>query len=144
MSKKHADKRKSKKSISKEARSMEKHLEALNSVIWAYLESDCAKDPMWTIKRNLVQIKVPMLWHEYFADVCKHIGIKDKDSIDVLFCDLVKGNWDRLHCTEAESGMSFTEWAEKFYYDLVYFSDRWSVDRLCRAHWAFRHMMNLA
>ena len=76
-------------------------------------------------------------WHEIFIHVCYHLDI-NKKSAEVLWNNLAYGNWEHLHQTEEEENYSEEEWFKNFYYDVLYCSDRWSLDRLERCHWQFR------
>lgn len=76
-------------------------------------------------------------WHILFIKICKQLGIKRK-SAEILFDDMCCGNWTHLHQTDEERKRTADDWLSEFAGDVWYCSDRWSVDRLMRAHWQFR------
>ena len=76
-------------------------------------------------------------WKEIFFHVCYEMGINRK-SADVLFEDLVFGNWKHLHHTDEEKQFTKSDWFQNFMWELHYCADIWSLDRLTRCHWLFR------
>lgn len=76
-------------------------------------------------------------WRKLFESICLRMGINGK-SADVLWESMCLGNWEKLHRTEEDESRTVDEWFDKFYMDMLYCSDRWSMDRLMRVHWAFR------
>lgn len=76
-------------------------------------------------------------WHKIFNNVCLYLGI-NKRSANVLWSDMCYGNWKHLHKTEEEVKKTESQWFDDFVNDMLYCSDRWSVDRLMRVHWMFR------
>lgn len=76
-------------------------------------------------------------WHGIFIHVCYYLGI-NKKSAKVLWENFTQENWEHLHQTEEEKQYGEKEWFDKFFYDVLYCSDRWSLTRLERCHWAFR------
>lgn len=80
-------------------------------------------------------------WEDLFYSVCSYLISGDATTADVLYSELVAGNWKRLHVTEEESGYSINDWITMFKDEVFYCSDRWSFDRLSRCHWLFRRVM---
>ena len=76
-------------------------------------------------------------WKEIFMHVCYYLGIGSR-SANVLWKELANGNWSHLHYTDEEKELTQSDWFETFMMDVFYCSDRWSLDRLTRCHWAFR------
>lgn len=62
----------------------------------------------------------------------------NKHAIDYMWKYLAEGNWEHLHQTDEEQGMSADDWLEAFRWEVFYCSDRWSLDRLMRCHWLWR------
>jgi hypothetical protein len=62
----------------------------------------------------------------------------------MLWSELAAGNWKRLHLTPAEEEKTEAEWLNEFRWDVLYCSDRFSLDRLMRCHWLFRRYMEAA
>lgn len=76
-----------------------------------------------------------------FFSICKDwFGWKNnRKQIEDFYDELVQGNWKRLHYTKKEKGMSADDVLKNSIVpDMFYFSDRWSIDRLCRIHYDFR------
>lgn len=57
-----------------------------------------------------------------------------------LFYELVKGNWEHIWETDEEKKMTIAELYEQLRWDVFYFSDRMSWDRLCRIHWNWQRI----
>lgn len=57
-----------------------------------------------------------------------------------LFYELAKGNWKHLWETDEEKKMTIAELCEQLRWDVFYFSDRMSWDRLCRIHWNWQRI----
>ena len=57
-----------------------------------------------------------------------------------LFYELVKGNWEHIRETDEEKKMTIAELCEQLRWDVFYFSDRMSWDRLCRIHWNWQRI----
>lgn len=85
--------------------------------------------------------KVEEYWHRTFCCVAKYLGFGRKER-GILWDQLVRGNWERLHTTEEEDGKAPDHWLEKLAWDCFYCSDRWSLDRLTRCHWLYRAYMS--
>lgn len=83
---------------------------------------------------------IEQAWREAFGAAARHLGFTRKDA-SLLWGELACGDWDRLHLTEAEQGKPASDWLDGFASEVFYCSDRWSLDRLARAHWAFRMYM---
>lgn len=81
--------------------------------------------------------KVEEHWHRAFNCVAKHLGF-NKVTRRILWEDLVIGNWERLHQTDDESHWTPEKWLDKLRWEVMYCSDRWSLDRLTRCHWIWR------
>ena len=82
-------------------------------------------------------------WHKIFVHVCYYLDI-DENSAEVLWKNLAYGNWEHLYQTKEEEKFSEEEWFINFRYDILYCSDRWSLDKLERCHWQFRQWMRKA
>lgn len=82
-------------------------------------------------------------WHLIFQEVAKTLGF-DSVAIDILWDNLVVGNWERLHATDEERALSEADVLKAFKSDVFYCSDRWSLDRLTRCHWLYRQYMRKA
>ena len=80
---------------------------------------------------------VERLWHAVFGCVLKSFGVPKK-SRRLLWEELVKGNWGRLHQTKSEFELSSSQWLGQLHDEVWYCSDRWSLDRLTRCHWLYR------
>lgn len=78
--------------------------------------------------------KVTEYWHRVFNCVAKYLGF-NKATRKVLWDELVLGNWRLLHSDEQKTA---DDWLNDLYYDVMYCSDRWSLDRLTRCHWMYR------
>lgn len=76
-------------------------------------------------------------WYGIFSDVCWYLGINKRSSKE-LWLQMCEGNWTHLHLTEEEKKLTDDEWFNDFNAEVLYCSDRWSVDRLMRCHWMFR------
>ena len=81
--------------------------------------------------------EVERLWHLAFSSVLCEFGFPYK-CIELLWDELVVGNWERLHMTDAERERTAAEWLEQLRPEVFYCSDRWTIDRLTRCHWLFR------
>lgn len=77
-----------------------------------------------------------VIWRPLFTRVCQHLGISKRSSY-VLYDNLDDCNWEHLHLTEEEKKYPSSKWRELFVYDVHYCSDRWSLSRLLRVHWAY-------
>ena len=76
-------------------------------------------------------------WHQVFNIVLRDLGFTRKQR-SFMWGELMYGNWDRLHLTDEEKAKPSSEFLDDFYYDVLYCSDRWSLDRLMRCHWLYR------
>lgn len=88
-------------------------------------------------QRNCNPRKVEEYWHRAFSCVAKYLGFGRKER-GVLWNELVAGNWKRLHQTEDEENWTPEMWLDALYWQVMYCSDRWSLDRLTRCHWLWR------
>lgn len=82
-------------------------------------------------------------WHRAFSCVAKSLGVNKKVR-KILWDNLAVGNWAHFHPTDEEAKLTACERLEKLHWDVFYCSDRWSLDRLTRCHWAFRQYMHAA
>lgn len=79
------------------------------------------------------------VWKPLFLRIAMHIGLQ-KRSASLLFEDFgVMNNWEHLHPTDREMHMTAEQCASHFLCDTHYCSDRWSLDRLLRVQWMYRH-----
>lgn len=85
---------------------------------------------------------VLVMWKRTFCCVAKYLGF-NRATRRILWEELVRGNWKRLHQTTEEESKTAEEWLEMFCGDVAYCSDRWSLDRLTRCHWLFRQYMGV-
>lgn len=92
---------------------------------------------------DISPVTVERCWHEIFTHICYYLGINSK-SVEVLWANLGRENWTHLHQTEDEKQRTEKEWFDAFYHDMLYCSDRWSLTRLERCHWAFRQWYKIA
>lgn len=83
--------------------------------------------------------KVTEYWHRVFNCVAKYLGF-NKATRKILWDELVFGNWKRLHTDESKSA---DDWLNSLRYDVMYCSDRWSLDRLTRCHWMYRNYVRV-
>ena len=81
--------------------------------------------------------KVEELWHRAFCCIAKYLGF-NRPTRRILWHELAVGNWKHLHKTTKEEAKAADEWLEDFRWDVIYCSDRWSLDRLTRCHWLYR------
>ena len=88
-------------------------------------------------------LKAYNCWYEIFKDVCCYLGFNRK-SAKILWKNLSYENWEHLHQTEEEKQYGEKEWFDKFYWDVFYCSDRWSLTRLERCHWKFKQWIRMA
>lgn len=58
------------------------------------------------------------------------------------FSGACSGNWERLHLMSMEEDIPSEKWAESLLYEVWYFSDRWSWDRVLRAQWKWKQLCN--
>ena len=79
---------------------------------------------------------IELAWYQAFNAILVSFGVCNQT--DFFWNNLVAGNWKRLHLTADEEEVIKVEWLDKFYWDVSYCSDRWSLDRLCRCHWLYR------
>ena len=93
----------------------------------AYVYNNLSIDPEMVVR----------LWRSVFGCVLKSFGVPKK-SRRLLWEELVKGNWGRLHQTERECELSSSQWLGQLHDEVWYCSDRWSLDRLTRCHWLYR------
>ena len=89
------------------------------------------------IKSEPTHNGVEARWHEIFSHACKLLGF-NKSAARILWSELAYGNWDHLQETDEERNKSTDELLYDFYSDVMYCSDRWTLDRLMRCHWQFR------
>ena len=81
--------------------------------------------------------KVEEHWHRTFNCVAKYLGF-NRSTRRILWEDLVRGDWGRLHQTPVEECKTSDDWLDRLHWEVVYCSDRWSLDRLTRCHWIWR------
>lgn len=86
---------------------------------------------------NCTPEKVTEYWHRAFCCVAKYLGF-NAATRRILWEELVAGNWSRLHLSYDEGLNTSDDWLRDFCWDVVYCSDRWSLDRLTRCHWLYR------
>lgn len=89
---------------------------------------------------NCTPKKVTEYWHRTFFCVAKYLGF-NRATRRILWEELVAGNWSRLHLSYDEGLNTSDDWLKDFCWDVVYCSDRWSLDRLTRCHWLYRTYM---
>ena len=89
---------------------------------------------------NCTPEKVTEHWHRVFCCVAKYLGF-NRATRRILWEELVAGNWSRLHLSYDEGLNTPDDWLQDFRWDVVYCSDRWSLDRLTRCHWLYRTYM---
>lgn len=87
--------------------------------------------------------EITIAWYKCFIKICKKFNINRRGA-NLLFRHMCVGNWKKIHLTTEEYEMTANEWLDIFLNDLFYCSDRWSVDRLMRVHWAFRQYVRAA
>lgn len=75
-------------------------------------------------------------WHKAFNGILMSFGFDG--NLTFFWNNLVAGNWKRLHLTADEEDLEPKEWLDKLYWEVLYCSDRWSLDRLMRCHWLYR------
>ena len=79
-------------------------------------------------------------WHHTFCCIAEYLGF-NRQSRRILWNELVYGNWERLHMTDAEEEYTPDHWLSCLGDDVWYCSDRWCLDRLTRCHWLYRKYM---
>ena len=86
--------------------------------------------------KNGSENDIESAWYQAFDAILASFGVCNRT--DFFWNSLVAGNWKRLHLTADEEEVTKAEWLDKFYWEISYCSDRWSLDRLCRCHWLYR------
>ena len=84
--------------------------------------------------------EVERLWRQAFEAVLIAQRFTRR-AIDWMWEELAVGCWKRLWPTDEEKERTAGEWLREFAGDVFYCSDRWSLDRLARCHWAWRRYM---
>lgn len=59
---------------------------------------------------------------------------------DEFIEDACSGNWERMHLTRPEDYLTSEQWAKHLLNEVIYFSDRWSWDRVIRAQWIYKRL----
>ena len=80
-------------------------------------------------------------WRALFYRVLREECGFNRAACRALWDGLAQGNWKHLRMSGDEEGLSADEWLERFAGDVLYCSDRWSIDRLTRCHWTFRRWL---
>lgn len=84
---------------------------------------------------NSVEVFVTPKWYEAFTLILKRFGWNRK-AINHLW-DGFGHNWEHFWRTEEEKLLSADDWRDKFFGEIFYCYDRWSIDRILRAHWTY-------
>lgn len=72
--------------------------------------------------------------------VLTHVFGMSKESAKDFVKNTCQGNWERLHETSVEKTLKAEDYADNLRWDIFYFSDRWSWDRVLRAQWSYQRI----
>lgn len=84
---------------------------------------------------------ITRLWRAAFSCALRDMGLPSK-ARRFLWDELAAGNWKHFHQQEDELKKDAWHWARDFGGDVLYCSDRWSLDRITRCHWTYRQLMD--
>lgn len=84
---------------------------------------------------------ITRLWRAAFSCALRDMGLPSK-ARRFLWDELAAGNWKHFHQLEDELKKDARHWARDFGGDVLYCSDRWSIDRITRCHWTYRQLMD--
>lgn len=86
-------------------------------------------------------VEIKQLWKEFFDITLRDLGIKDQESIDVLFFKWDMQNWNAMHRENTEYKYApRKELYNSFSGEADYIADRISLDRIFRTHWLYRQV----